>query len=61
MEEREAWPYCCTMRLARMVVIYILAAIGAYVVVRKVYDMWEEIHYNRVKRKQRIWWDEDDD
>ena len=49
------------MRLARMVVIYILAAIGAYVVVRKVYDVWEEIHYGRTRREQSKRWDEDDD
>ena len=61
MEEGEAGSDCCTMRLARMVVIYILAAIGAYVVVRKVYDMWEEIHYSRIKREQSKRWDEDDD
>ena len=61
MEEGEAGSDCCIVRLARMVVIYILAAIGAYVVVRKIYDVWEEIHYGRIKREQRMWWDEDDD
>ena len=42
-----------------MVIVYLLAIIGAYVVVRRVYDVWEEIHYSRIKREQRMWWDDD--
>jgi len=61
MEEGQARSYCRTVRVARMVVIYILAAIGAYVVVRKAYDVWEEIRYGRTRREQSKRWDEDDD
>lgn len=44
-----------------MAIVYLLAVIGAYVVVRKIYDIWEEIHYSRVKREQRKWWGDEDD
>ena len=61
MEEGQARSDCRIVWVEGMVIIYILAAIGAYVVVRKVYDIWEEIHYGRTRREQSKRWDEDDD